>query len=104
MYWNLTVGGLNQRAMGCPGIDRPFGTINKFGTKDRFNWPKKWKSPAMKCGLNEYTPIDRPIHEIIDELASDNEVFAEKFLEGWQMMTNNGYNKVFSNLEFLIKC
>ena len=30
MYWNLTVGGLNQRAMGCPGIDRPFGSIDKF--------------------------------------------------------------------------
>ena len=29
MYWNLTVGGLNQRAMGCPGLDEPFGTIDK---------------------------------------------------------------------------
>ena len=29
MYWNLTVGGLNQRAMGCPGLDAPFGTIDK---------------------------------------------------------------------------
>lgn len=29
MYWNLTVGGLNQRAMGCPGLDVPFGTIDR---------------------------------------------------------------------------
>ena len=29
MYWNLTVGGLNQRAVGCPGLDEPFGTIDK---------------------------------------------------------------------------
>jgi hypothetical protein len=27
-------------------------------------------------------------------LATDNEIFAEKFLEGWQLMTNNGYFKV----------
>ena len=31
------------------------------------------------------------MHEIVDELASDNELWAEKFLEGWQQMTSNGY-------------
>ena len=93
--------------MGCPGIDVPFGTI------DEPNWPYRFSSiehpvyasPAMQCGLNEYkpsypesfthmhgyTPDNRPMHEIIDDLASDNEVFAEKFLEGWQMLMNNGY-------------
>ena len=35
MYWNLTVGGLNQRAMGCPGLDVPFGTINKEQDNDK---------------------------------------------------------------------
>ena len=60
------------------------------------NWPYNYgfSSPAMKCGLNDYKPLDRPMHEIIDELATDNELFAEKFLEGWQIMTNNGYFKV----------
>ena len=48
----------------------------------------------MKCGLNMHKPVDRPMHEVIDELATDNELFAEKFLEGWQIMTNNGYFKV----------
>ena len=90
MYWNLTVGGLNKRAMGCPGLDVPFGSV----VDEQYNWPLKTGSPAMKCGLNKYTPIDRPMHEIIDELASSNEVFAEKFLEGWQLMTSNGYLKV----------
>ena len=106
MYWNLTVGGLNQRGMGCPGLDLPFGTI------DKPNWPYRniaapvYSSPAMKCGLNNYqpsypepfthsdvTPDTRPMHEIIDELASNNEIFAEKFLESWQMMMNNGYKE-----------
>ena len=59
-------------------------------------WPYRWgwASPAMKCGLNKHTPVDRPMHEVIDELATDNELFIEKFLEGWQIMTNNGYFKV----------
>ena len=107
MYWNLTSPhGLNQRAMGCPGLDLPFGTV------DEPNWPYRkinkpiYASPAMKCGLNTYqpnypepfthsdfAPDNRPMHEIIDELASNNEIFAEKFLEGWQMMMNNGYEE-----------
>ena len=68
----------------------PFGSV----VDDQYNWPNKKTSETMKCGLNMYKPIDRPMHEIIDELASDNEVFAEKFLDGWQMMTSNGYFKV----------
>jgi hypothetical protein len=45
----------------------------------------------MTCNVNGYAPDGRPMHEIVDALASDNELFAEKFLEGWQMMTSNGY-------------
>merc|ERR1711971_723257 len=90
MYLDLKVGGLNKRAMGCPGLDTPFGSV----VDDQYNWPEKRNSQTMKCGLNMYTPVDRPMHELIDELASDNELFAEKFLEGWQMMTSNGYFKV----------
>ena len=36
----------------------------------------------MHCSHNEYAPDGKPLYEIVDELASDNEVFAEKFLEG----------------------
>ena len=82
--------------MGCPGLDVPFGTIDKETELGSPNWPYKkgFASPAMNCGLNNYKPMDRSMHEIIDELATDNEIFAEKFLEGWQLMTNNGYFKV----------
>ena len=31
------------------------------------------------------------MYQIVDELASDNELWAEKFLEAWQPMTTNGY-------------
>ena len=94
LFWNLTVGGVNQRAIGCPGLDEPFGTITEP------NWPYRnlnsqiFGSPAMDCPVNNYIgkDEDRPLHEIVDELASDNEIFAEKFLEGWQMMTSNGYD------------
>ena len=48
-------------------------------------WPRcTWSGPF------EYAPDGKPLYEIVYELASDNEVFAEKFLEGWQMMTQNG--------------
>ena len=47
----------------------------------------------MQCGLNDYAPDGGPpMHQIIDELASDNEYFADTFLEGWQQMTSNGYS------------
>ena len=92
LYWNFQVGGVGKRAIGCPGLDEPFGTI------DEPLWPFRTKccpiygSPAMDCDVNTYAPEGRSMHEIVDELASDNEVFAEKFLEGWQQMTSNGYS------------
>ena len=45
----------------------------------------------MACGVNDYAPEGRALHEIVDGLASDNEHFAEKFFEGWDLMTSNGY-------------
>ena len=78
---------------------RPFRPI------DDPKWPFKelnnpiYSSSALittpentKCKPNPYDMDGtiKPLHEIVDELASDNEVFAEKFLEGWQQMTSNG--------------
>ena len=91
LYWNFTVGGVAQRAVGCPGLDTPFGTV------DQPNWPYRnnkspiFASPAMDCEVNTYSPEGKPMHEIVDDLASDNEYFAEVFLAGWQQMTSNGY-------------
>ena len=50
------------------------------------------KPENTKCKPNPYDRDGKikPLHEIVDELASDNEVFAENFLEGWQQMTSNG--------------
>ena len=28
MYWDFQVGEVSQRAIGCPGIDEPFGTVD----------------------------------------------------------------------------
>jgi len=94
MMYNFTVGGDMQRAMGCEGLDEPFGTLPEA------DWPYRiatddnpiWHSPVMKCNVNEYAPEGKELHQIIEDLASDNEYFAERFLEAWQMMTNNGYN------------
>jgi len=92
LYWNFTVGGVAQRAIGCPGLDTPFGTITKPNWPYRNNKSPIFSSPAMDCNVNTYAPDGKPMHEIVDELANDNEYFAEKFLEGWQMFTENGNN------------
>ena len=91
LYWNFTVGGVAQRAVGCPGLDEPFGSV------DAPNWPYKvstspiFASPAMQCGVNDYSPEGKPMYQIVDELAADNEHWAEMFLEGWHQMGSNGY-------------
>ena len=70
----------------------------------------------MKCGTNDYVPEEasgRTMSNIVSKFADDNEVsfsfislwwwtannffkpievFAEKFFEGWQKMTSNGYD------------
>ena len=45
-----------------------------------------------------YAPEGKPMHQIVDELASDNEYWAEKFLEGWHIMVTNGYEVEYGEL------
>ena len=102
-YWNLTSQDYSetsaQRPVGCPGLDDDFGTINPVETNFSPKWPYKnignsniFNSFAMQCGLNTYSPEGTPMHEIVDKFASDNEYWAEKFLEAWIIMTTNGYS------------
>jgi len=91
MFWKFSVGGVGQRAIGCPGIDEEFGTVANPKWPFRNSNSPIFHSKALQCEVNDYAPEGRPVHEIVDELASDNEIFAEKFLEGWHQMTINGY-------------
>ena len=52
----------------------------------------------MNCSKNPYAPEGKPMHQIVDELASDNEYWAEKFLEGWHIMVTNGYEVEYGEL------
>ena len=95
MYWNLTdvdpatgEPTPGRRPMGCQGLDAPYETWPY-----RNNIKPNYASPAMNCGVNDYAPEGRELHEIIDDLALDNEHFAEKFFEGWDIMTSNGYSE-----------
>jgi len=95
MFWNLTDIDLatgrptpGRRPMGCPGLDAPYESWPY-----RTNKKPTYASPAMACGVNDYAPEGRALHEIVDGLASDNEHFAEKFFEGWDLMTSNGYSE-----------
>merc|ERR1712226_1088145 len=91
-YRDFTVGGDAQRPIGCGGIDDNFGTVSDP------KWPFRnmnspiWASKAMDCGLNYYAPEGKPVYEIVEGLASDNEHFAAIFLEGWHQMGINGYS------------
>jgi len=105
MYWNLTVDGASHRAQGCPGLDDyEYGSVNPW--KDP-HWPyikpqtpneprhSFQASPAMRCGLNDNTDLDgTKMTDIVEDLAYDNEIFAEKFLEGWHQMTINGQSNL----------
>jgi len=101
-FWNLTSQGPEegagaQRAIGCPGLDDEYGTIGGAGSPYEPRWPYRnlgnsdiFASFAMQCGLNEYAPEGKPMHEIVADMANDNAYWAEKFLEAWQIMTTNG--------------
>ena len=85
--------GDNLRPMGCPGID------DEFGNRTHRLWPFRnnkntanYASRQMVCGVNEYIPEgeDKPVYQVVDELAADNELFAENFLDSWHIMTTHG--------------
>jgi len=96
LYWKMTTGGVGQRAVGCTGLDEPFGEVEEYGTP---NWPYRNNnspihgSPAMDCEVNDYAPDGKTMASIVEKFAEDNEYFAEKFMEGWQQMTANGYGE-----------
>jgi len=93
MYYNFTTSReKGQRPIGCPGLDEPFGSITEPNWPFRNSGSPIWGSPAMHCGLNEYAPEGKPMHQIVDDLANDNEYFAGLFMEGWQQMISNGYS------------
>ena len=52
--------------------------------------------PREQCNVskNDYAPQGKPAHQIVEEYASDNEAFIVKFLEGWQIMSSNGYSEI----------
>ena len=86
--------GDNLRPMGCPGID------DEFGSRTNRLWPfrnnantNNYAPRQMVCGVNEYIPEgeDKPVYQVVDALAADNELFAEHFLDGWHIMTTHGY-------------
>ena len=92
MMYDFQVAGEMQRPTGCKGLDEPFGSLKDPLWVQRNTNSPIWNSPAMECNLNTYAPEGKPMHQIIEELASDNEHFAETFLEAFGMMASNGYS------------
>ena len=50
-----------------------------------------------------YEPAGKPIHQVVDELASDNEYWAEMFMEGWQDMVTNRIGPIYLAMQITQK-
>ena len=51
----------------------------------------------MDCGKNTDIPDGKggkPSYQIVEELADDNEVWAESFIRGWEIFSSNGYDNL----------
>ena len=51
----------------------------------------------MDCGKNTDIPDGKggkPAYQIVEELADDNEVWAESFIRGWEIFSSNGYDNL----------
>ena len=54
-------------------------------------------SPIMDCGKNRHRPDGKdgkPSFKIVEELADDNEAWAEAFISGWETFSANGYDNL----------
>ena len=106
-----------HRPIGCPGLDTP---IDQFPGKQGIEYIKardrkcaskqknfeysllfighfSIQSPIMDCGKNKDIPDGKggkPAYQIVEELADDNEVWAESFIRGWEIFSSNGYDNL----------
>lgn len=103
MYWDFKVGKPGRRAIGCEGLDKEFGVVNpesewdpKWPLQTRFDGAPRhtiFGSPAMQCDKVADSFDGIQTSEIIDNFATDNELWAKNFLSGWHQMITNGYSK-----------
>ena len=55
--------------------------------KSQFRW-----TDVEDCPLNDYAPEGKALHEIVEEMADDHDIFARNFLAGYERMIENGYD------------
>jgi len=87
MYRKFEVSGPGNRPRGCPGIDMasddlPMELVNKPSLSNQ--------SYVMDCPKTTYAPEGEEMSKIVEEFADDHDVWAENFLDAWQLMQSNG--------------
>eukprot|EP00928_Gymnodinium_smaydae_P036797 TRINITY_DN2566_c0_g1_i7.p1 TRINITY_DN2566_c0_g1~~TRINITY_DN2566_c0_g1_i7.p1 ORF type:complete len:543 (-),score=76.55 TRINITY_DN2566_c0_g1_i7:287-1816(-) len=83
---------------GCPGLEN--FNVDAFKKDWRFTTPRvPVDNPTgdvwdwTNCGKNEHKdPDDKPMYQIIEEYADDNDKFLDDFFPTYQKMLANGYN------------
>ena len=84
------------RAMNCDGLEM----VEDQSVKSLFVDGKCEKnsvctSPRAMCPPQDYADeTGKPIKRIIEEFADDHDLWAEKFLDGWQRMQQTGYSSL----------
>ena len=87
LYRKFEVSGPAERPRGCPGIDMasddlPFELTNKPSLSNQ--------SYVMDCPKTTYAPEGEAMSKIVEDYADDHDVWAEDFLDAWQIMVSNG--------------
>ena len=84
LYKQFDITGPSHRPTGCPGIKNLNYKQGEFSVQTKAN----------RCGKNKYAPEGVPIYQIVEELADDQDVWAESFFDGWKIMQSNGYDNL----------
>ena len=61
--------------------------MHNEGAKSQFRW-----TDIEDCPLNDFAPEGKSLHKIVEEMADDHDIFASKFLDGYERMIENGYD------------
>ena len=85
-----TTSGPAYRPVGCPALPdkwEDFAHMHNEGAKSQFRW-----TDIEDCPLNDFAPEGKSLHKIVEEMADDHDIFASKFLDGYERMIENGYD------------
>ena len=86
-----TTEGTAYRPTGCPALPDNWEDFPHIQQEDQGKSQFRW-TDVEDCPLNDYAPEGKALHEIVEEMADDHDIFARNFLAGYERMIENGYD------------